>query len=110
MTVKEKLHTLVDQMDDAQAQAVLALVGRLGETDADAGKLLTRGVGRELPTMSGRTFQDHLNWDLSALAASQGVGPITNFDDLLGDFRPEDETVDQFVAAVREWRHDGDYA
>jgi hypothetical protein len=110
MIVKEKPHTLVDQWDDAQAQAVLALVGRLGEPDAGAGEPLTMGAGRELPTMPGRTFQDQPNWDLSALAASQGVGPITNFDDLLGDFGPEDETADQFAAAVREWRRDGDYA
>ena len=40
------------------------------------------------------------------LAARQGVGPVTDFDALWGDFWPEDESVDDFVAAVREWRRD----
>jgi hypothetical protein len=109
MTVKEKLRMLVDQLDDAQARAVLTLVGRLGETDAITGELLTTGTGRELSTMPGQTFQAQFHSDLSALAASQEVGPITNFDELLGDFRPENETADQFVAAVRKRHRGGDY-
>jgi hypothetical protein len=109
MTVNEKLHMLVDQLDDAQARAVLTLVGHLGETDAITGELLTTGTGCELSTMPGQTFQAQFHSDLSALAASQGVGSITNFDELLGDFRPENETADRFVAAVREWRRGGDY-
>jgi len=42
--------------------------------------------------------------DLQTLAEQQGVQPVTDFDDLLGDFWPEDETADQFIAAVRQWR------
>jgi hypothetical protein len=39
---------------------------------------------------------------LTDLAAQQGVQPVMNFDDLLGDFWPEDETADDFIAAVRQ--------
>ena len=46
--------------------------------------------------------------DIEALAAQQGVSPISNFDDLLGDFWPEDESADDFIAAVREWRREGE--
>lgn len=31
---------------------------------------------------------------------------VSNFDDLLGDFWPEDDTADEFIAAVRRWRND----
>lgn len=42
---------------------------------------------------------------IEQLAAEQGKGPV-NFDDLLkrGEFWPEDESVDDFVAFVRESR------
>ena len=43
---------------------------------------------------------------LEALASEQGVEPVDDFDSLLGDFWPEDEGVDEFVATLREWRRD----
>jgi hypothetical protein len=42
--------------------------------------------------------------DIEQRAAQQGVRPVARFQDLLGDFRPEDESVDDFIAAVRSWR------
>lgn len=44
---------------------------------------------------------------LEALASAQGTPLAVNFEDLLGDFWPEDETADDFVAAVRQWRREG---
>ncbi len=41
--------------------------------------------------------------DVHMLAKHQGVQPVTDFDALLGGW-PEDEPVDDFIAAVREWR------
>lgn len=41
---------------------------------------------------------------LEQRAAEQGVGPVQHFEDLLGDFWPEDETADAFINAVRQWR------
>ncbi len=38
------------------------------------------------------------------LAKRQGVKPIQNRDDLKGDFWPEEESVDEFLAWVRELR------
>ena len=41
------------------------------------------------------------------LIAQQGKGPIDDASILLGDFWPEDEPVEEFLAALREWRgHD----
>ena len=41
------------------------------------------------------------------LAAGQGVRPVTDFDTLLGHPSPEDDSVDEFSAMLREWRHEG---
>lgn len=45
--------------------------------------------------------------DLSSLAAAQGVAPMTDVSKLRGDFWPDDENIDDFIAEVRRWR-DGD--
>lgn len=44
---------------------------------------------------------------LEALASEQGVEPTGDFDTLLGDFWPDDESADEFVLTLREWRRDG---
>jgi hypothetical protein len=54
---------------------------------------------------AGDTWED--TPDLEELAAQQNVKPVTRFEDLLGDFWPADEDVDDFIAAVRQWRREG---
>ena len=44
--------------------------------------------------------------DPDNLAADQEIEPADDFDALLGDFWPEDEGADEFVIALRRWRHD----
>ena len=44
--------------------------------------------------------------DPADLAADQEVEPADDFDGLLGDFWPENESTDEFIAALRRWRHD----
>jgi hypothetical protein len=45
--------------------------------------------------------------DIEALARQQGVSSDTKFEDLLGDFWPEDESVEDFLEARRRWRREG---
>lgn len=45
--------------------------------------------------------------DLEQLAKEQGAPLAANFDNLLGDFWPEDESVDDFLAARERWRREG---
>jgi hypothetical protein len=45
--------------------------------------------------------------ELDALALAQGAPLAVRFEDLIGDFWPEDETCDEFIATVREWRKEG---
>jgi hypothetical protein len=58
------------------------------------------GSGKEAPSF----FEAKI--DLEALAAQQEVPMISNFDKLIGNFWPEDESADQFIAMVRTWRHE----
>lgn len=44
---------------------------------------------------------------LAALIAAQGVRPIENPEEFGFRDWPEDESVDDFLAAVREWRREG---
>ena len=57
---------------------------------------------RDLPSMSpSRDFWRDA--DIATLAEEQSVYSVDDFEALLGGW-PEGETVDEFVAAVREWR------
>jgi hypothetical protein len=104
MSAKEELYDLVDQLGDEQAIEVLAYLRRLldepemSETPAMA--WLTKRMGPQ--AVAGSTFFAQQQTGLTDLAAQQGVQPVMNFDDLLGDFWPEDETADDFIAAVRQ--------
>jgi hypothetical protein len=42
-----------------------------------------------------------------ALAEEQGVKPVEKFEDLLGDFWPEDESIDDFLETLYQWRREG---
>lgn len=60
----------------------------------------------DLPSEAGLS-RFHAPLDLEALAAEQGVHPIADISQLLGDFWPEDDDIDEFVAAIRAWRSEG---
>ena len=38
------------------------------------------------------------------LMASQGTGPITDVTRLHGDFWPQEESIEEFLKTLREWR------
>lgn len=45
--------------------------------------------------------------DVEALAREQGVPSNAKFEDLLGDFWPEDRGVEDFFEARKRWRREG---
>jgi hypothetical protein len=45
--------------------------------------------------------------DLEQLAREQGAPVTADFNKLLGDFWPDDESVDEFLAARERWRREG---
>ncbi len=46
----------------------------------------------------------YANPTVAELIAQQGKGPIHDPAILLGDFWPEEEPVEEFLAALHEWR------
>ena len=109
MSVKTDLHVLVDRLDDERAAEALAFVRRLLEEDGRRDVAPTEALARRMgpPLMSGHEFMTQPRRTLHELAAEQGVRPVERFEDLLGDFWPEDESVDDFLDAVRRWRREG---
>ena len=45
--------------------------------------------------------------DVLALAERQDVRPVYDFDALLGGWPEDDESIDDFITSVREWRQQG---
>jgi hypothetical protein len=44
---------------------------------------------------------------LEILALEQGVRPVIDFDELMGDFWPEEEDIEEFRGALQELRREG---
>ena len=61
-----------------------------------------------IPLSEGGLSSFNVLPDLNALAEAQGVRPIEDVDDLVADFWPEDESIDEFIATVRRWRDEED--
>ncbi len=51
---------------------------------------------------------DERHAKLLRLAEEQGVKPVESIADLRADLFPEDESIDDFIATVRQWRKEGD--
>jgi len=102
-TIKEKLHLIVDGLSEERAEAVLAYLN--GEVGGEA--LEDRGRKSGALLVAGRAFFSKPPRTWQQLAAEQGVAPVASVDEVIGDFWPQDESIDGFLAAVREWRRDG---
>jgi hypothetical protein len=84
MSVKERLRELVDQLSEDEASETLAyLHDRLSEGEPQT--------------------ED----DLDAMIAQQGVTPLVDPARQAQGIWPEDESVDDFIAALACWRSEG---
>lgn len=63
--------------------------------------------GRPAPALAAAGVPQRSPDALVALAREQGVGPVTRFEDLLGDFWPEEESVDLFLETRKRWQQEG---
>ena len=68
----------------------------------------TKPHGKRTPTSRDRA---HRSWSsfnghpsVEELMAEQGTGPITDVSVLHGDFWPEEESIEDFLEALHEWR------
>jgi hypothetical protein len=108
MSANRELHVLVDLLDEAAARDAQRYVRDvLGEDEPEAGATNEALGSRMSPSrVPGHEFGSRPPRTLREAAAEQGVEPVARFEDLLGDFWPADESADDFVAAVREWRRE----
>ncbi len=104
LSVKDQLRKLVDDLDDEQAAAALTYLGDLANGSEGSERRASP------PIVPGWVFRRMPAMDWQTLTAQQGVRPITDLDQLRGDFWPEDETADEFIDAVRMWRREGGLA
>lgn len=85
--------------------------GQVEHVNASIFSVTTLQPGTTIETHMLRTeanaLYDFTIPDLDALAKAQGVAPIGDIDELLADFWPEDESVEDFMTAVRRWRDEG---
>lgn len=59
-------------------------------------------AARERPVSVQYSADGHPS--VERLMAEQGTGPITDVSVLHGDFWPEEESVEEFLEALHEWR------
>ena len=67
-----------------------------------------KNIQRETPAVGnrpadvGHSATGHPSF--AQLMAQQGAGPITDISVLRGDFWPEEESIEEFLATLYEWR------
>lgn len=112
MTVRDEIHHLVDQIGEDRTAEVLTYLRDLVHAASVAGQTVRakEAVWAAPAVVSGEVFFARPRAELESLAQQQGARPVAKFDDLLGDFWPENETADEFIAAVRQWRREGGHA
>ncbi len=99
------MHELVDRLDEEREPAALLLLRRPVEPPAgEGGSRVDVTPTESLPILSGQAFREQRPKTWQELAAEQGVRPVGSMDELLGDFWPAEDSIDEFLAAVREWR------
>ena len=88
------------QTDEILAElGSLAFAERLALVELEVQRLHQHlGQNEKEDIWQGRTIQE--------LAERQGVRPVQDLDSLLADFWPPEESVDEFLTAIREWRGD----
>src|SRR5919197_1178902 len=70
--------------------------------------VLEASLAMAAPADSGwKNLPRRLPEELDALARAQGAPLAVRFEDLIGDFWPEDEAADEFITTIRQWRREG---
>jgi hypothetical protein len=105
MVAREALRELVDDIAEEDIADVYEFAQMIAKRRSALRAIqLQRGPGI---VMSGREFFSAPPKDAETLAREQGVKPIKSIDDPRGDFWPEDESADEFVETIRQWRREG---
>ena len=67
-----------------------------------------KDIQRETPAIDRRPadagYSAARHPSFAQLMTEQGTGPITDVSELHGDFWPEEESIEEFLATLYEWR------
>ena len=94
-------------------QAIISLHADFTEvTPQHSGKTLAERLNEAYDEDAEREDEENALYDfkvpeLDVLAEVQGIEPIGDIDELVADFWPEEESVEDIMAAVRRWRDEG---
>jgi hypothetical protein len=112
MSIKDDLHTLVDQLDDDEAVVALSYLREILDAESTTSEPRRKSLNERMGPLAVpyREFASMTDSrSLSEIAREQGVEPVHDLSSLRADFWPEDESVDEFIAAIRELRRQGGY-
>jgi hypothetical protein len=96
-----------DSSPDETADEMIAGIRALRREGCSAAKGARKEENMKVKSTSSSPDETRLD----KLAAEQRVRPIEDFDAFMEeteDIWPEDENVDDFIEAVRRWRHEGE--
>ena len=106
--------TVEGRLSDAPAEDIRAALARHVPQDTGTEHLHLVDVGgveivydedsTESASAATPSFYERPTPD--TLAVRQGVSPVADFDQLLGDFWPAEESADDVICAIKSWRMD----
>jgi len=102
--VREEIGKRLTDILPATADMVLTLLRQLPPRERL--RVLVQALPeleQDLPAIPAPMLDFWRPIDVHELAERQGIQPVDDFDALLGGW-PEDEPVDDFLVAMREWR------
>ena len=73
----------------------------------DAKALSASEQQRLLQLLTGNEQEAKPAKRIEQLVAAQGTRPL-NFEEMLGDFWPEEESAEEFLTTLREWRNEAE--
>lgn len=88
----EQLLRIVDQLPVEEQETLRCTLNGMAEN-------LSSSVAKPHPFIDWRI-------NLDSLSAQQGIQQSTSIEGLKGDFWPADEDLEEFVATLRQWRHE----
>jgi hypothetical protein len=95
-----------------QTNSVPPPMPRKSKSTAGKARSANRHKAEEAPPVlpghnAGKSADFWRSKSVEELAREQGVKPVENPEELKGDFWPEDESIDDFLAWLRARRHEG---
>jgi hypothetical protein len=112
MSIKDDLHTLIDQHDDDDAAVALSFLRKVLDAESTTSEPRRKSLDERMGPLavSYREFASmNDSRSLSEIAREQGVEPIHDLSSLRAEFWPENESVDEFIAEIRELRRQDGY-